>query len=277
MELLIESGATKSTWVLFGKTQIKDKQVLEGINPTSNPSSVTIINSYSIPQGIGIQKIHYYGAGASNDSAKNLLIINLKKKFGEVNCEIDTDILAAARAVSSNEKSIVSILGTGTNTVLFDGNKIARGFRSLGYIFGDFGSGFHLGKLLIRAYYNDEMAVSDKRFFSEQYIDGKEDLIFSIYNAKKPNFVVGSYAKFLDHCSDNLRKQIIEEAFVSFFEKKIEILPDSQGLKLNFVGSVAKVFEKELRSIATNNGHEVDKIVANPIDGLIDFHQSRMK
>ena len=63
---------------------------------------------------------------------------------------VDHDLLAAARALLFNEKGFAAILGTGTNSALYDGNNITYNIDSLGYFLGDEGSGSWLGKKLLR-------------------------------------------------------------------------------------------------------------------------------
>ena len=63
--------------------------------------------------------------------------------------EVYSDLLAAARALCGHEPGIACILGTGSNSCLYDGTGIASNVSPLGYILGDEGSGAVLGKLFI--------------------------------------------------------------------------------------------------------------------------------
>jgi len=271
MKLVVESGATKSTWVLIEQNQIVDTQVLDGINPTSNPISVNYVHQYE--NNIGkVKHIYFYGAGVSNQAAKSILEHALKEKFDGSKIFLGHDILAAALSVSYGKPSIVSILGTGTNTVIFDGYKIIESFKAMGYMFADYGSGFHVGKILIQRYYRKEMSESDYHQFQETYIDGQDDLLFRIYKAQKPNYVTAKMSYFLSSCTDQLRNEVMNEAFGDFFKYQIEPIKNAKNYKLNFVGSISKVFEEELRRNAKQRGYVIDKIEGNPIDGLIDYH-----
>ena len=272
MKLIVESGATKSTWVAIKAGKIAEQQVIEGINPTSNPVSVKYISNYQIPSNEEVKTIHFYGAGVSSPVAKELLEQSLREHFGSIEFYLDHDILAAARSVSDEEESIVSILGTGTNTVVFDGKDITQSFKSLAYMFGDYGSGFHMGKILVQRYYEKRMSQADLALFNKEYVAGKTDLLFRIYNADKPNFVTAALSRYLEKCSEDLRAKVVNEAFELFFEKQILHIQNAKEYKLNFVGSIAGVFEKELRAMSEGLGLTIDKINGNPIDGLVRYH-----
>jgi len=272
MKLIVESGATKSTWVAIQGGKILETQVIEGINPTSNPISVKYISNYKVPSGQDVKTINFYGAGVSSPVAKELLGDSLLAHFGPIEFCLDHDILAAARSVSDGESSIVSILGTGTNTVVFDGKHITQSFKSMSYMFADYGSGFHMGKLLVQKYYEKKMSDNDHLLFEREYIDGKPDLLFRIYSADKPNFETAALSRFLEKGSNQLKDEVVNEAFDLFFEKQILHIENAKDYKLNFVGSIASVYEKELRAKASSLGLTIDKINGNPIDGLVSYH-----
>ncbi len=272
MKLVVESGATKSTWVLLDSNEVVDTKVLAGINPTSNPASVVYVDQYNGPAD-KIKQVYFYGAGVSNAAAKTSLTKALESKFLYSRFTLGHDILAAALSISYGRPSIVNILGTGTNTVVFDGFEILESRKALGYLFADYGSGFHLGKILIQKYFRKEMNERDLNLFYEDYIDGKDDILFRIYKAAKPNFETAKLSYFLGKCSAILRQEVVSEALSDFFEYQIVPLKNAKDYKLNFVGSIAEVLETELRTIANQQGYEIDKIVGNPIDGLIEYHK----
>lgn len=274
MKLIIESGATKSTWVVTDKGKVVDKQVLDGINPTSNPSSVSTVKLYHIPDNTTFDSVHFYGAGVSSSVAIELLKGEIDGHLTSAQIQLEHDILAAARSVSAGKESIVSILGTGTNTVVYDGREIIQSYKALGFLFGDYGSGFHIGKVLIRKYYTKQMQSADLNLFNEKYISGKPDFLFRIYNSPRPNFETAKLSRFLNDCSPELKGEVLEETFSSFYKNQILPIENCKDYKLNFVGSISAHFETELRAKAADHGLEIDQVMSNPIDGLIKYHQN---
>ena len=58
-------------------------------------------------------------------------------------------MLAAARALCGRNAGIACILGTGSNSCLYDGTEITANVSPLGFILGDEGSGAVLGRTLV--------------------------------------------------------------------------------------------------------------------------------
>ena len=208
----------------------------------------------------------------SSDDARAKLLQSLQAKFGEVKIEMLHDILAAARAMSDGNRSITSILGTGTNTVVFDGNKIVDSRKALGFLMADFGSGFHIGKILIWKYYNYLMNSEDVALFKKRYITEGKDFIYSLYTSDKPNFEIASLSRFLESCSTDLRSEVLDEAFTSFVKNQIRPLQGHADLPLHFVGSISEVFKEELQSVLKREGLILGDINGDPSPGLIAYH-----
>lgn len=66
--------------------------------------------------------------------------------FKRAAIEVETDLMGAARALCGHNPGIACILGTGSNSCLYDGRQILANVSPLGYILGDEGSGAVLGK-----------------------------------------------------------------------------------------------------------------------------------
>ncbi len=272
MKLIVESGSTKSKWILLDNRKVIDEQLLPGINATSNPKSVALVSEYNQLKTAQIEEIYFYGAGVSSDDARAKLLQSLQAKFGEVKIEMLHDILAAARAMSDGNRSITSILGTGTNTVVFDGSKIVDSRKALGFLMADFGSGFHIGKILIWKYYNYLMNSEDAALFMKRYISEGKDFIYSLYTSDKPNFEIASLSRFLESCSSGLKSKVLDEAFTSFVIHQIRPLKGHEDLPLHFVGSISEVFKDELQSVLKREGLKLGNINGDPSPGLIAYH-----
>ena len=116
------------------------------------------------------------------------------------------------------------------------------------------------------------MTKADQELFEKEYIIDQDDLLFRIYNSEKPNFETARLTKFLGVSSEDLRAKILSSTFSMFFKKQILPIENYQNYNLNFVGSIAEVFNAELKIEAAKYGCEIDKIMAKPIEGLIDYH-----
>lgn len=74
---------------------------------------------------------------------------NLTDFFTNAQIFVESDLLGAARSACKDHPGIACILGTGSNSCLYDGRQIVRNIPPLGYILGDEGSGAYLGKRFI--------------------------------------------------------------------------------------------------------------------------------
>src|ERR1043165_8339596 len=131
MILIADSGSTKSTWSLVkddGTTQVFKT---EGYNPYF-VSTDQIIHSLGfqlmkdLKEPEKVSAIYFYGAGCSNPENKAIVANALKRHFTKAKIEVDHDLLAAARALLMNKKGFAAILGTGTNSGLYDGKYITH-------------------------------------------------------------------------------------------------------------------------------------------------------
>ena len=153
MILIADCGSTKTDWVLCDGDEIIARVKTQGLNPTHQESEeIFDILSTELPEEITAHtptKIYFYGAGCAYATANDRMRQALENIFTTKEIEINSDLLAAARALCKHEEGIACILGTGSNSCLFDGEKIIDNTPSLGYILGDEGSGAHLGRQLL--------------------------------------------------------------------------------------------------------------------------------
>jgi len=155
--LIADSGATKCHWTLLQNNQITTLHTI-GISPYFlSTAEITQLLEKAFAKKTNVSKIeavYFYGTGLSNP--KNVLSLKkaLKSVFKNAKLAIETDLVAAARASCQNNKGVVCILGTGSNTGFYNGKKITKNSPGLGYVLGDEGSGAYLGKKVIQYFLN---------------------------------------------------------------------------------------------------------------------------
>ena len=148
--IIAESGATKTDWCLLCRDEMPVFRKSAGINPFLDSEdgicrSVQEDLADFLADAHG-SKVFYYGAGAASRSQAEVVARALSRLVGQQQHVIEGDMLAAARGISGTQPGVVCILGTGSNSCYYDGNKIAEQKASLGFIAGDEGSGNQLGK-----------------------------------------------------------------------------------------------------------------------------------
>ena len=172
MILIADCGSTKTDWVLCDGDEIIARVKTQGLNPTHQESEeIFKILSAELTDEItshNPQKIYFYGAGCAYDTANDRMRHALEKIFTTKEIHINSDLLAAARALCKHEEGIACILGTGSNSCLFDGEKIVDNTPSLGYILGDEGSGYSIGLSGIKAAIRAAEGSEEKTALTEE-------------------------------------------------------------------------------------------------------------
>lgn len=280
MILIIESGSTKSDWHIHKSKEEIIKLHSEGMNPyfhTTESIEKIILNTIKIEHISEISQIYFYGAGCSNEDKKELISSAFKNIFKEANIEVQSDIMASARAVLGNQKGIVAILGTGSNSCLYDGENITKGINSLGYILGDEGSGAHLGKMFLNAYFNNKFSTELNNEIDKFDIKLQE-VLDNIYRGEFPNRYLASYstkiAKLIDFEEIRL---IVKDSFLHFFKNMILIYPEYKNISINFVGSIAFYFKDIIWEIMDELNLKKGEICKQPIDKLVVYHTDKWR
>lgn len=277
MILIADSGSTKTDWRLISdKKCIKEFQT-EGFNPyyISKNYIIESLNSKLAPfiDINNIFNVYFYGAGCSTDSKCQLVNDALSSIFHKAAIFVDHDLLGAARALCGKNEGIACILGTGSNSCYYDGNNIIENVPSLGFMFGDEGSGGHLGKTIIGAYLKDEMPNNILERFNVKYKTNREEILTNIYKKPYPNRYLASFSIFIkENIEDEYIKNIVINCFNDFFKHQISKYTNYQSVPLSCVGSIGFFLKDFLIQTSNKYGVSVKKIIRTPIEGLIDYH-----
>ncbi len=273
--VIIESGSTKADWAFVINNEVT-KFETEGINLSTGAGMEQRLNNEIISLLNLVDKIFFYGAGANVPMAK-LQFSNFISQYIKEHAiiAIESDMLAAARACAIDESAIICILGTGSNSCVYDGEKITDQIVSLGYLLSDEGSGNHIGKEVIKAYFYGEMEMADKVLFNEMFKVDRNSLLQSIYVDKRVSAFLATFALFLNKCSQELRNRILEKVFDEFVEIRIKKYTNYSKFDIHFVGSIASAFETELKKVLEKNDLIIKSVVKSPIQNLIKYHISR--
>ena len=136
MIFIIESGSTKSDWVLVDD---KSKQTFYntiGFNPYFHSaefvSSEIKKNKEIIGHVSSVKKIFFYGAGCSSEKMNNKIEKGIQSVFKDAEIFVEHDLLACAFATYEGEPGISCIIGTGSNSCHFDGVNLNEEVPALG-------------------------------------------------------------------------------------------------------------------------------------------------
>lgn len=281
MKLIADSGSTKTQWVLIEQNQVIGDYQTQGINPYYQ-SAGQIENVFAnelLPQLDAnvteqISRIYYYGAGCSSLEQCEKVHKTLAKYFSKATIEVNHDLLGAARAACGAKAGIAAILGTGSNSCLYSGLNILANQPSLGFILGDEGSGGHIGKNLLSQFVYKELTPELHLAFEQTYALTKEMILENIYQKPMPNRYAASFTRFVaEHIKHPQMTELVQHSFSEFFKHHICSYQNYSQYSLSAVGSVAFVFEKQLREVAKQFSITITSVIQNPMEGLIRYHQ----
>ena len=274
MRLIIDAGSTKMEWILLDGNVVKQRFYTEGFNPNYSDRQclVEMCRGASLPNGI--QSIHYYGTGCGNDQNCQAIKEVLQNRFPDADIHVTHDMMAACHAVLGHEKGIVCILGTGSNSCLYDGENIIEKAVSLGYLVGDEGSGMHIGREVVRAYFYGLMPEELRIKIDAEYHLELKDFIQRLYHEGQPSKYLATFAKFAgEHQNHPFIRDLVKGCFKAFIEAFVLRYKGCKSLKVSFVGSVAFHFQDILKESFAEYGLNLGKVMQVPAEGLIKYYQ----
>ena len=220
-----------------------------------------------------ITEIHFYGTGLSNPNNVQIIQKALKQLFKKCKISVETDLIAAARALCGRKKGIACILGTGSNSCFYNGRKMSKNSPGIGYILGDEGSGAHLGKKVIQHYLYGTFDEELQHLFEQRFMTNPMEILENVYKKPLANRYLASFAIFLaENRGHYMIENIIEDGLNDFFFTHIYKYRESWTLPINFIGSVAFGFKDVLQELCNTYELELGKVLKAPMKGLIEFH-----
>jgi glucosamine kinase len=277
MVIIADCGSTKCDWLLLhgGRNQQLENTV--GFSPFFHTSEEieAILREQLLPKlkADSVEEIYFYGTGVHDEHRAEIVAIALRKCFPNSVAEVEHDLLAAARATCGHSAGICCILGTGSNSCYYDGKKIIDNVPSLGWLLGDEGSGTHLGKALLRAYFYRELPADLNAAFDETFPEGPHAIKDRAYE-KGANAYLATFTKFL---GENIRHPLVENMVSAclgeFLDRHVCKYNGHQQVPVHFVGSIAHHFQDILLKCMEQRRLKLGVIIRKPIYPLADFHQ----
>lgn len=277
MILIADSGSTKTDWRLIDAQNHIHQFSSVGINPYFHTAETVYkalgeinFNEFSPAD---ISEVHFYGAGISADVYRQIMTSAFEKFFAGAAVHLHHDLLGAARALFINSEGLAVILGTGSNTCLYDGTNIVQTRGGHGYILGDEGSGMYMGRKLVQDFMCDLLPDDLHVNFVSRFGLTKDQISVEVYKGRSPNRFLASFSKFIyQNIGHTYCQELVVQSFRDFFERNIVQYPNYARHRMRVVGSVGYYYSNILRPIASEYGIEIDKIIETPISGLALYH-----
>lgn len=279
MILIVDSGSTKTDWIALsaeGK-QLFQTQTL-GLNPAVLSSEIInerIINNFELYQNREkVSHVYFYGAGCGTPKPSQMLKEVFENYFKNALVVVKEDTFAAIYSSTvPGEKSIVCILGTGSNCTYFDGQDINQKVVSLGYIIMDDCSGNYFGRQLLRDYYFNKIPKELANKFANTYDLTADYIKRNLYKEPNPNTYLATFAKFLiQNKEEAYCQELIKKGMRLFLSNQVLQFEDAGQIPIHFIGSIAFYLQEELKEVLAEMGLQCGKISRRPIEGLVKYH-----
>lgn len=274
--IICEAGATKADWRV-----IEDgRQIAQAFTPGTNVSTMKmdviagIIAGASRALAAGeVAAVHYYTAGVITDAIREEMEAILRRCFGAPELEVQTDLVASARAACGHAPGIAAIMGTGSNSCQWDGTKIVKHVKSGGFIIGDDGSASVLGKLFISDYIKgfvpEEIAAEYATKFPATY----PEIVEMVYhNPGSPSAWLGSLCPFiLSHYGHPYVKRLVDGNFRAFVVRSLRQY-EIEKYPVGIIGGFANALQDIVRPIFEEGGIRIRAFIPAPIEELVKYH-----
>jgi glucosamine kinase len=276
VSLIADSGATKAEWVLINNGK-KKTFFTQGISPYFlNTEQVAELVQNELAgklKKVTVEQIQYYGTGCANPENAKSIKKALHKVFPSAHINVNTDLMAAARAVCGHEKGIACILGTGSNSCYYNGKNILKNSPGIGYVLGDEGSGAYLGKKVIQYYLYNTFDEDLRARFDARFVTNSVEILDNVYKKPLPNRYLAGFTMFLaENRGHYMIENIIEDGLNDFFFQHLCKYSEVWKYPVSFVGSVANGFKDVIQQLCNSYEFELGTILKNPMQGLVKYH-----
>ena len=289
MIIIVESGATKTDWCAAAQDReainvrtagmnlaTMDQDVIEGIVR----EAVSAFREKGLSDDV--TEVHFYAAGLIVPEGEKVprqakgLDNVLRSLFPGAEMEYASDLLDAARAVCGHKPGIAAIMGTGSNSCLFDGEKVVKNVRSAGFILGDEGGGARLGRLFMSDFLKGLVPEPVSSEFAKDFTVDYMTVVQNVYRGDAPSKYLGSFAPWILERYDTCEyvRDLVDQNFKDFIERALKQY-DIDRYPVGVVGGFGYANKAILEKVAKPYGIRFSTIIATPIEGLVEYHLGR--
>lgn len=283
MTIIVESGATKTSWrALCDDGSVRSAQTA-GLSPTCLDDdhirgimreAMPVLN----PEGKTVSQIFFYGAGLVSPEAAAPVQSALEMWCPFAQVEFHSDIVAAARALWGNGSGVVAIMGTGSNSCLYEDGKVVRNIRPGGYVLGDEGSGVALGRAFLADYIKGLVPEDISAEFDKEFGLDYAGIVRKVYKEQAASAFMGSVAPFVMKYIDNQYvSELVKDCLEAFLKRSLSrycqgASDNAAARRVGVVGSFGCACEPLLHALAPAYGLDFVKFIKSPIEELVLYH-----
>ena len=274
--IICEAGATKADWRVIEN----GRQIAQAFTPGTNVSTMKMDVIAEIIRGAAetlptgdVSAVHYYTAGVITGPIREEMAGILHRCFGAPEPEVQTDLVASARAACGHAPGIAAIMGTGSNSCQWDGSQIVRNVKSGGFIIGDDGSASVLGKLFISDYIKGLVPEEISADYASRFPASYPEIVEMVYhNPGSPSAWLGSLCPFiLSHYGHPYVKRLVDGNFRAFVERSLRQY-EIDKYPVGIIGGFANALQDIVRPIFEESGIRIRAFIPAPVEEIIKYH-----
>lgn len=274
--LVADSGSTKCNWIYRIGHETATIQTI-GLNPLfiSSEGIAMVIQESDLNQvAAQIDAVFFYGASCSSPARNKVVEDGLKQVFVQAKkIMVDHDIKAACLATCGNEAGIVTILGTGANSCVWNGQTMIETIEAPGFILGDEGSGSYLGKKLVALFLYKRLPSAIADYIQSNYKADKDSIYKAVYQDKFPNQYLASYAKVYSQFKEEpIIQDLLRQGFEEFTVYHLLPFSTIKTMPVHVVGSVGYYFKETFIEVLKKYDIQAGRFMPNPIESLLEWH-----
>lgn len=259
MKLIADGGSTSAKWALIYDRGTTLRFSSPGVNPAVMsvdeitrrllPALAEAMENATEP----IESVVYYGAGCLPGAPGMTQALCEITRAARI--EVASDMLGACRALLGERAGVAAILGTGSNSALYNGDTIVANTSAGGYILGDEMSGAWLGRRLASDYLKGLLPESLRAAVEAKGLNNAE-IIRRVYRPDldagemAPNRFLASLAPiYSDFRNDDWIERTLREGARLFIERNLLAYKthlNGSIAEVGFVGSVGVAFKDVL-------------------------------
>ncbi len=275
--LILEAGATKTAL----SCQLANGQVHRLTLPGINANVQTLEQAAEVLSALPEQwrkaaysVVWYYGAGLEPQQRRVGWQALLEQVFPQAaQVEVQTDLLAAVRALWGAQPGQAAILGTGSNYGAYDGAQITLQLGGHGHLLGDEGSGADLGRRLLKGllegYFHPEEQQKLEAFLKKS----TPELKAWVYAQPLHNRALAALAPAVVEFQSWPRvHELVQTAFQAFLNTTALRNPQAEQTPLGAVGSLAHFLQHPWRTILQKNHLTPGPLEPHPLQALERLH-----
>lgn len=274
--LIADCGATSGKWAYIDRTSGSVVRFRTGpVNASlHNTKCIAAEMARAIEQCPAPPSVMcIYAAGAVGEGKSVLAGVAMAVSgLAPENISVHDDLTGSAKALLGDKAGIACILGTGSNSCLWNGREIIRHIPPMGYILGDEGSGAALGASLLRVALrgmlpDDLMAEWEVSYPGLDYAS----VVDAVYRRHEGSGYIASYVPFIQkHIERPAMQRIVLDELGRFIDNVVSAYPEVRDFEPCYTGGIASTFEKQLRQVSAERGIGVGVIAADPLELLIE-------